>query len=377
MLKGCGIASLGSLRVFTVQRLSHHSVPRSGVFFPTEQAVRAPNSPDQSVSKDDFYPAIGYRRLSSGLVTSNRRLSGVARGDSFFIQEAADRGPWKLGVGKPTVGGFLHQVEWSALINVRKSPTAIPRGIFVGSWSPHNWFHWLVDTLPSVHLSSFLPAAFDDFPLILPSQVRDKKSWLEPLELVRHDREIVFLSAREYSEVRDLVWIDSPTCPGPLPLNQNGSPSFRVHGSALRAYRNHILQQLGLDGPRPAPSRKIFLARKQGGNRPYNQKELIEVALHNGFEPVFLENLDLRESVEVLLDAKKVIGPHGAGWANALFCREGTQAFMWTWADAKNYNWFANVAATQKLDFVTSFEFQRRGGEMWFSPHTLRSVLET
>jgi capsular polysaccharide biosynthesis protein len=370
-------AGIGSVRIFSVKQSSEKLFPREIEFFPTELAVRAPTVPGQSIPDNDYYPAIGYRKVSKALVTSNRRVSAVLTGDSFVLPEAADRGPWNIRVGEPTVGGILRQDDYTVLINVRKSGKTIPQGIFVGSWSPHNWFHWVIDTLPSVYLASLLPEEFNDFPLILPDTGVRTQSWLEPLALVRGNRDIVHISHREYSEVENLIWIDSPSCPGPLALRPSGYPHFRLHGSCLQTYRQHILQQLGLDSPRSAPFRKIFLAREEKGNRPYNQQELLAVAAGFEFEPVFLERLSFKESVEVMLDATHVIGPHGAGWANALFCREGTEGLLWTWPEAKDDNWFTNIASLNFAKFTvsTKTQFRVENNSLYFPPQELKHLL--
>jgi hypothetical protein len=354
-LSKLGQKSLGTLTLLRIRTLSNSKFPTLAVFFPAEIAIRAPNIPNQALPAHDLYPALGYRRIQNGLVTSNRRVTAVCSNDEFLIPDSVDPGPWNVRIGQPTVGGILRQDNSNALINLRQKGDTIPQGIFVGSWSPHNWYHWVVDTLPSIFLASRLPPEFDDYPLLLPASGVSRASWLEPLQLVQGTRKIVYLSADHYTKVSDLVWMDSPSCPGPLPITRSGFPRFKIHGSAMRAYRDHILNQLGLGGVQPPASAKIFLARAQNGNRPYNQDELIRVAENFGFEPVFLEELNFRESVQVMLGARYVIGPHGAGWANALFCQEGAQAGMWTWRGSRDDNWFSNIAAVQKMTFSTIF----------------------
>jgi hypothetical protein len=303
-------------------------------------------------------------------------VSAVCSNEEFLIPDAVDAGPWNVRIGEPTVGGILRQDNSTALINLRQKGDTIPQGIFVGSWSPHNWYHWVVDTLPSVFLASRLPPEFDDYPLLLPASGVSRESWLEPLQLVQGTRRIVYLSPDHYTKVSDLIWMDSPSCPGPLPISRSEFPRFKIHGSAMRAYRDHILNQLGLGGVQPPASAKIFLARAQNGHRPYNQDELIKVAENFGFEPVFLEELNFRESVQVMLGARFVIGPHGAGWANALFCQEGTQAGMWTWRGSKDDNWFANVASVARVHFVASLSAETgRNNRYELSTDSLQSLI--
>lgn len=104
------------------------------------------------------------------------------------------------------------------LIDTGIDKRTLERGIFVGTWSPHNWFHWTIDILPSVWLSTKLPAAFDDYPILLPPNSLQKATWREPFNLVSGSRSVVELSDMRYTNVRDLIWIDSPTAPALCPL---------------------------------------------------------------------------------------------------------------------------------------------------------------
>lgn len=323
--------------------------------FAQEPAIRAANSAIYKTVTNSDYPAIGFRAMSNALVGSNRRVSAVVQDFTFFLPQAVDEGPWNIRVGEPTTGGILRQDAEHVLLHLRRSTTNLNRGIFVGTWSPHNWFHWTIDTLPSIFLARYLPREFDDFPILLPESVSARAAWKEPLDLVLDQRDVKILRDNHYTVIENLIWVDSPTCPGPLPLGAPSGPRFRMHSTAIKAYRNHILECLNVQVEDIVPSRRIFLARAEGSYRHYNQEVALEVAAEFGFEPVYLESLSFKESVEVMLEAKAVIGPHGAGWANALYCQPGTIGVMWTWDESQHDNWFANVGQLAGMDFSTFF----------------------
>lgn len=349
-----GFSRAGNFRLLRVSRASATSIPQEGVFLSKVQATRAPNISTAELPEDDIYPGLGYRKISRALVTANRRCSAVISDRDFWLPASVDPGPWKISVGEPTVAGVLRQNQDEILVDVAVSAEPLPSGIFVGTWSPHNWFHWTIDTLPSVFLAQNLPAKYDDYPILLPETGVLKGSWREPLELVVGSREIVTLSDSRYTEVRDLLWIDSPTSPGPLPIRDSGFPHFRVHAPALNAYRQHMIDKLGFVEETMTPHRRVFLARSQTGNRPYNQDELIAIAEKRGFTAVYLEDLSFKQSVELMLETKLLIGPHGAGWASALYCQSSTKGLMWTWPEALHDNWFANIGQTRNFAMAIS-----------------------
>lgn len=355
LLDSLSVWRFGNLRLLKPTLVSAIFPESMGPFFEAEPEIRAPNDAKNPLSETRDFPRVGYRRLGDALVSANRRAAVVVWDSTLLIQHAADPGPWNISVGYPTVGGMLRQSETAVLVNVPRTRNKIENGIFVGTWSPHNWFHWLIDTLPSVYLANRLPQEFSDFPLLLPESYGHKEAWLEPLSLVQGNRRIVTLSPKRYSHVSDLIWIDSPTSPGPLPLRTDQLPRFRSHASALQQYAADLINALGLPAEPPSRSRRLYLARRQQGNRPYNQQELLAVAESRGFEATFLEDLSFRDSVQRMREASIVVGPHGAGWANALFCLPGTRGLMWTWDESAYDNWFANIGAVSGMHFETLF----------------------
>jgi capsular polysaccharide biosynthesis protein len=96
-----------------------------------------------------------------------------------------------------------------------------------------------------------------------------------------------------------------------------------------------------------------------------------------GYEPVFLEELNFADSVKVMMEAESVIGPHGAGWANALFCHPGTTGIMWTWRDSLSDNWFSNIASVSEMKFTTLVTNDSPTGNHNLSPERLRRSLES
>lgn len=373
----CPFAHYIGLFIVRVRKMEplHHLDPR--VFFGGETEVRAQNVRKSGLAQVESYPSIGYRQLNNALVTANRRVSSVVQSQEVILPAVADAGPWELSTGQPYVAGFLRQSNDRLLLRLREEPQQREAGIYIGTWSPHNWFHWLIDTLPAVFLCQGLPGEYDSFPLILPRGALDKESWREPFELVRGERQVTYVSPNHYARFKSLVWVDSPTNPGPPSAGTIGRPKYTMHLTGMQAFRNQMLEALGLDEALYDPHRKIFIMRNQAGNRPYNQADLVAVAQGFGFEPVWLEELSFRESVIIMLESRYVIGPHGAGWANALFCRPGTQGLMWTWRDSILDNWFSNIAQVAGMVWTVEVLDNLSGRTYDLDPSRLRQLLSS
>jgi len=353
LAKALKISNLGTLKIVYPMRVSDAGVSLRAVFFSADKEIRAANIPSESVNVLEDFPPLGFRNLHNVSVTANRRFSGIISGKNLLLPAAADPGPWRLRVGEPTVSGVLRQDESSVLVWHHTAKIALPKAIFVGSWSAHNWYHWIIDTLPSIYLANYLPTEFDSYPILLDEVALAKPAWLEPLSLVLGNREVASLPRDEYVKVSDLLWIDSPSSPGPLPMIKADKPSFRVHPTAMREYRSYLISSLNLCDIEQKARKRLFLGRKSSANRPYNQDELIAEARKFDYEPIFLEEMSFADSVKVMLEAESVIGPHGAGWANSLFCRSGTTGIMWTWRESLSENWFSNVAELSGMVFKT------------------------
>lgn len=342
-------------------------VQQAGELGKKSKSLFYPQEPETRISQFDgirrtevdagTFPSIGYHLLRDALVTANRRATSVISSNRFLISDSADPGPWNLRVGSPTVGGVLRNSDKFVMIklSIAKS-NPIPRGILGGTTSPHNWYSWLFDILPTVWLAKKLPGEFSDWPMLLPADGLKKDSWLEALNVLDPGRELLAIESNNYQRIEDLLWLESPNCPGPLPMRNQMAARFRIHLSAYRDYKKDF-ERLCSRKITESKSRRqqfperVFLARNQDGLRPYNQDEAIAVAQKFGFEPVMLDSLNFLDTFQLFEGASRLVGPHGAGWTNMIFSRPGAKGLMWTWAEAMVDNWYSNVAAVSDVDF--------------------------
>lgn len=79
-----------------------------------------------------------------------------------------------------------------------------------------------------------------------------------------------------------------------------------------------------LPPPPDQPSRRLYISRK-GRRQVVNEAELTQLLARFGFEVVPDEPRSVAEQVRLYQSADFVLGPHGASFANLLWCRPGTQ----------------------------------------------------
>lgn len=294
---------------------------------------------------------LGYSLISNGLVAANPRYSGVVNGFTFFHSPGPEERQQRIIVSTPPVSGFMTSFSDKILIKISEMEK-IQRAVFVGSASAHNWYHWVIDTLPSVFLARDLPQEYDSWPLLISESALVRPHWIEILDLVREDRPIIPLRMHEYMRIEDLVWVHGPTARSHF-ASQTGLTDFVIERNSMTRFRSHILESLGLSfDPNRSPTR-VFLARSAQNLRPYNHLEIEKIAGAYGFQILRPEHESLRNALDQLLHAEYIVGPHGAGWALALFAEQAKGSLIWTWDEAANENWFHNVLAVRGIPVET------------------------
>jgi len=314
--------------------------------------------------------------LSNALLSLDRR-GGYALADGKLVSRSPASGQRpKIVFGGIPVNGELHQTESRVFCSKPVSSSSVPRGIYVGSLAPHNWYHWLIDTLPVISSLANLPLEEAETPILLPSEALSKPAWRDSLSTVLHGRQILPLSPWEFHHVETLVMTDGVTTAFPRPLTpQTGHGRIFVNKDVLLHFKHQVLAKLELEAEPARKNRRIFLARKQQASRRYNHTEVSDVAEAQGFETFYLEDLSFRESVEIFTQAEAIVGPHGAGFANSIFASPGTRILMWTWEDRRGDNWYETLFVANHIKanflFVTAQSPERNDSDPRNAPYHL------
>lgn len=231
----------------------------------------------------------------------------------------------------------------------------IEKGVCAFGQGNSNWYHWLVEILPTVLLSQKLPSAFDRHPLLVPESALNIPSFRDTLELCRGDRDVIPLQNSHLYEIGELVYTP-PQAAGPFNM-QNGlwpEPRHYVQNiDVMQLLRETILQKLNIKRSNDGPKR-VFLAR-QPNSRSYNQTEIISAAQQRGFEPVYLENLSFRDQVQLMHNADYVVGPTGAAFTNTLFMHSGSHSLVWALKEYAGACFFSNLAHASNVNMRYCF----------------------
>lgn len=221
--------------------------------------------------------------------------------------------------------------------------TYISKAICAVTPGAFNWYHWLLEVLPTIMLMQNLPVAYDDFPLLVPEEVLAGPTFKEALDLFVGTRPVIGLARDAQYCVGEMVVIPPPVS-GPLNMHDHHWPvpgDYVNNMGVMQQFRTQTLDCLGVtyDGNGP---KRIFLARPPG-TRSYNQDDIVKVARAKGFEIVRPEHFSFREQVQMMHNADFVAAPTGAACANTLFMRPSTKSLIWALKEYNSACFFSNL----------------------------------
>lgn len=171
----------------------------------------------------------------------------------------------------------------------------------INEWS-NNYFHWLTEVLPKVY---FLKMQISSFSVLLPINYSasfqvDSLKILE-IPIINFDG-IVFLKN---------VYLPDRQAPY----------SAHYNPEILKAMVGVIKAKVDCSynlGP------YIYVTRRNAGRRKLsNEEEVIKVLNKFSFKIVEFETLNFYQQVSVASNAKVMVGSHGAGLTNIMFCEPG------------------------------------------------------
>jgi capsular polysaccharide biosynthesis protein len=208
--------------------------------------------------------------------------------------------PWYLSnLGKNSVTGE-HRRHIEARLNQGLADPANARvlnGTYHLGISPHiySYYHLLTDLLPHlidapkipVLVPEFMPVAFRDF-------------------LREAGFEVQVLGTGIF-QVEKLIIPDMKT------------PDWNVAKiKKIRTFVDNLYPQLSSD--KSNFKKQIYVSRKLAGRRHLaNEQEFLGLLKKHKFRKVYLEQMSVREQVELFRSASHVIAAHGAGLTNVLF----------------------------------------------------------
>lgn len=219
-------------------------------------------------------------------------------------------------------------LDWNGgnLVVPRAAERDITEPCFLGFNSGHtNYAHWLTDNLIYlyVYVTKMKPLGVK---IVLPDSLLGFAK--ETVEIMGIEPADIIVAGDDVMAFDDLHFMDTIYF-GEIP---------QIFKEAV-----HHLKVNGLKGQAaPSVDQSVYISRRDAVSRPLiNNAELEARLLQSGFDIVATGELTLRAQIALFANAKIVLGQHGAGLINAIFCEPGAvlvelfpeymlQAHFWT-----------------------------------------------
>lgn len=208
-----------------------------------------------------------------------------------------------------SVGSLRRIMDWGELLHEPLLPvTELPLEDPVLVCHPASYFHWLMEVLPSALL------ALASFPA---------------LKILTHEQCPGYLMQGLTAILGPKVLERVVTSPGPvrverLVLPQYPAKSEFVHPQVLKLLRGEVTAKLLGEGAPQAgvgSGEVFYISRRKGKKRRLAGEDLLEERLNaRGVTVLHCEEMTLKEQVRTFQGARMVIGTHGAGLSNLIWC---------------------------------------------------------
>lgn len=285
---------------------------------------------------DTVFPAI-RARLFHGL-TMNSQSGQLVHDNKVLIPRNQFNDVARI----ESSGGSLSYYDLRCCVG-GKPTQQIENGIAVTGNGSFNWYHFMMEILPSAFLSARLPPELSDFPLLVPEECETIASFRDALEAVNQFRKVIVLRSTQNYQVRNLVMID-PVVVSPFNMNRNVWPTvddYRQHEVILRDYFAAMKNSLGITASEGTD--RVFIVRSNR-NRSYNEAALVDMAIGRGFKAVAPEKLSLREQARLISSCGMMIGASGSAWVNMMFRSHPLVGLSWLIPQYKGFCTYSNLA---------------------------------
>ena len=236
--------------------------------------------------------------LGMNLSADGRLISDVSYETALPVNNRSSKGisPWPA----------LDSVRFPARTHHAKSTV-----ITLTSRYQWNYFHWLFDVLPRVNLAKMAGVGAAMY-YVEYSHSFQKES----LDLLGIRADAVIEAGQNPTIQASTLFIPS------YPEATTGIPPW-----SCRFLRSSLLVECQRRNPRLARSqgRRIYISRRDAKMRRLtNERDLIDLLAHYGFAVLESRGMSMAEQIQAFAEANVIIGPHGAGFANIVFCQKGT-----------------------------------------------------
>jgi capsular polysaccharide biosynthesis protein len=298
-------------------------------------------------------PQINFYTFKGAIVTDNS--ASIIVKDRIIIERSPNV---DTDLSNFSSGHLSEHTNSKALVRINKI-SKIDKGIFISGNGSSNYFHWLIEIMPKLEFISELEDKYQEYPLLMSNKVKQIPSFKDAVDMLNLKNPIIYLDRYFSYQVKDLCYI---TTPNMILYNTRGSNFYKTDyfwacKDSINFLRNEILTKVNYT----KTASKVYFARKNK-RRNFNDDELWELLQPYGFIKVYMESLTFMEQVNLMRNAKYIVGPTGASWTNIIFCDKGNKGLCWQDRLITNFSAFSHLAnmVSFKLDYIIVYNSEAK-----------------
>ncbi|MDR2251074.1 glycosyltransferase family 61 protein [Acinetobacter sp.] len=254
-----------------------------------------------------------------------------------------------------------HNDEFAAIKHEKKELITLKENtLFIGGNGVYNYYHWLIEIAPKILLLT--PEILNQYSIkdiVLDESIKNTPSLKEILDIFMKHKKIklntiyintskdIFIEKLHYINNRNNFVFNSRNVLSATNKSCYCPELIQTIREACFKYSNEIKTTIKYE--------KIFLMRKEGSVRSYNQEETINFFSKYGFQAIYLEDYNFLEQINIFSHAKFIVGPSGAAWSNIIFCQPNTMALSWLPNTLSDFSVFSTLAHIVKCNMQFIF----------------------
>ena len=218
--------------------------------------------------------------------------------------------------------------------------------LLTGGAGNNNYWHWMYDVLPKLNLcNKYMNLESVDY-FLVPSL--EKKFQKETLNLLNiPDNKIISSEKFRHIKANELIITDHPVV-----LNGNATQGMKNIPKWINTWLKDTFLKISIKESKKV---KIYIDRDdksktyQSKRFITNEEELKNNLLRKNFIIAKLHNMSFKDQVNLFYNAECIVGLHGAGLTNIVFCEPQTKVIEIRSLAAGNL--FKNLALDIKLNY--------------------------
>ena len=235
----------------------------------------------------------------------------------------------------------------------------VETAIFLGGNGSWNYYHWMIEILPKIQFLKEANILSLTDNIIVSKSVETTDSFMKTLKQALQDVKInlIFLEPNEAYRVKNLYVVSAPnnilfnskkivTSPNYIFFRMESLEYVRnLVLSMMKDYNQDRLSNILAALKNKNSKLNIFLARKKGSARDYNQDEVWRLIEQEcDIIQIYMEDYSIEEQAFIFSNADLIIGASGAAWTNLMFCKKDAVAISWVPKHLKDFSAYSTLA---------------------------------